>query len=68
MISPVNVADTISSSSQGIRARNVSNTEVLRYGLSVGVIAAIFSISSVASSSITSMASSTVTMPTSRFS
>ena len=38
------------------------------YGCSDGSIAAIFSISSVASSSMTSMASSKVTMPTRRFS
>ena len=66
MIWPVNVAETIRSSSQGIRDLYVSQTLVLRYGLSVGSIAAIFSISSVVSSSMTSMASSTVMMPTRR--
>ena len=66
IICPVNVADTISSNSHGIRERNVSKTPVLRYGLSDGRIAAIFSISSVVSSCNTSIASSTVTMPTRR--
>ena len=62
----VKVADTISSNSHGMRLDHVSRTPVLRYGLSVGTIAAIFSMSSVTSSSMTSMASSTVTIPTSR--
>ena len=62
----VNVADIIRNRSQGTRLRQVANTPVFIYGLSDGAIAAIFSISSVASSWITSMASSTVTMPTSR--
>ena len=63
---PVKVAEIISSSSQGMRCFQVSTTPVWKYGLSVGRMAAIFSMSSVASSSITSMASSTVMMPTSR--
>ena len=67
-IIPVKVADNISIISQGVRARQVSNTPVLRYGLSPGRMAAIFSISSVTSSCRMSMASSTVTMPTRRFS
>ena len=68
IISPVKVADTIISISQGIRFLNRSTGELLRYGFSEGVIPLISSISSVASSSMTSMASSKVTMPTIRFS
>ena len=62
---PVKVADTISKSSHGILFSHMLKTPVFKYGLSFGVIAAIFSISSVASSSMTSIASSTVTIPTS---
>ena len=64
----MNVADSISTISQGSRAFQVAKTPVRRYGLSEGSIAAIFSKSSVVSSSMTSIASSTVTIPTSRFS
>ena len=65
MIIPVKVADIMSNSSQGIRFFHVSNTPVLIYGASVGLIAAIFSISSVASCCMMSTTSSTVMMPTS---
>ena len=69
MIIPVNVAEIMSMRSHGIRLIKISHTVSLSYGLSVvGVIAATFWISSVASSSMTSIASSTVTIPTSRFS
>ena len=47
---PVNVAEIIKRSSQGILFFHVSKTPVFIYGLSLGTIAAIFSISSVASS------------------
>ena len=67
-IIPVKVADSISTISQGMRAFQVEKMEVFRYGLSEGSIAAIFSKSSVVSSSITSIASSTVTIPMRRFS
>ena len=68
MTMPVSVAETISSSSHGIRFFQISTGVERIYGCSDGSIAAIFSMSSVASSSMTSMASSKVTMPTSRFS
>ena len=68
MTSPVSVAEIISSISQGIRFFQISNGEERRYGCSDGSIAAIFSISSVASSCMTSMASSKVTIPTRRLS
>ena len=66
MICPVKVAEIMRSSSQGMRDLKVSRVLVLRYGLSEGSMAAIFSMSSVVSSCRTSMASSMVTMPTSR--
>ena len=68
MTRPVSVAEIISSISQGIRFFQISNGDERRYGCSDGSIAAIFSISSVASSCMTSMASSKVTIPTRRFS
>ena len=68
MIRPVNVAETISSMSQGMRCLKRSNVDERRYVLSDGVMPPMISMSSVASSSMTSMASSKVTMPTMRFS
>ena len=62
----VNVADTINSSSHGIRDAHDRKMPVFRYGFSDGRIAAICSMSSVASDSMTSIASSTVTIPTRR--
>ena len=50
MMLPVNVAETIRISSHGMRFFHVANTPVFMYGRSVGVIAAMTSISSVASS------------------
>ena len=50
MMLPVNVAEIMRSKSHGIRFFHVAKTPVFMYGLSVGVIAAIISISSVASS------------------
>ena len=67
-IMPVKVAETIRSSSQGMRFFQISKTPVFIYGRSEGVMAAMISMSSVASCSMTSMTSSTVTMPTRRFS
>ena len=52
------MAEIIRRSSQGMRLLQCWNTLVFRYGLSVGVMAAIFSMSSVVSSRSTSMASS----------
>ena len=68
IISCVKTAESIKSSSHGMRLLYRSVTLSRGYGLSDGVIAAIFSMSSVASSRITSIASSTVTIPTSLFS
>ena len=68
IIAPVKVADIISNNSHGILFFHVSNTPVLMYVLSLGVIAAIFSISSVVSSSIMSKISSIVIIPTNLFS
>ena len=65
---PVKVADIISTNSHGILFANMTGAGVLRYGRSDGVIAAIFSMSSVVSCVNTSIASSTVTIPTRRFS
>ena len=49
IIAPVKVAEIISNISHGIRALKVAKIPVLKYVLSDGKIAAIFSISSVAS-------------------
>ncbi len=67
-IEPVIVPAIMSMRSQIIRFFTIVNTLVLRYGVSRGCIAAICSISFVASSSMTSTISSTVTIPTSLFS
>ena len=68
MIAPVKVAEIMRRSSQGILFLYVSKMPTRKYGLSVGMIAAIFSISSVASSSRISTTSSMVMIPTRRFS
>ena len=64
-IVPVIAADNISINSQKILFLACLKSDVLKYDSSVGLIAAILSISSVASSCITSIASSNVTIPTS---
>ena len=68
MIRPVNVAEIMSIRSHGTRLSQIFQTLVFKYGLSLGVIAAIISKSSVASSSMTSRMSSMVIMPTILFS
>ena len=65
MMLPVKVAEIINSKSHGILFLYASKTVVFKYGLSDGITAAIFSISSVVSSSRMSTTSSTVMMPTS---
>lgn len=66
MMLPVKVAEIIRNSSQGARFFQFSKMDTFMYGLSEGAMAAMRSMSSVASSCMTSMASSTVTMPTRR--
>ena len=66
IIMPVNVAEIIRISSHGRRFFASVTTLVLRYSSSEGSMAAIFSKSSVFSSSMTSTMSSTVMMPTRR--
>lgn len=63
---PVKVEESINMRSHITRDLQMSQTEFLRYGRPDGVIAAIFPMSSVVSSSKTSSASSTVMMPTRR--
>ena len=65
-IPPVIVLESIKIRSHGILFFANVKTPVFRYGFSLGSIAAIFSKSSVASSSMTSMTSSTVMIPTRR--
>ncbi len=64
-IVPVIAADSISTKSQNTLFFACFISDVLKYDSSVGLIAAIRSISSVASACITSIASSNVTIPTS---
>ena len=68
IIAPVMDAESVKNNNQKILFLAWVNADVLRYGSSVGEIAAIISISSVASSLTTSIMSSTVTIPTRRFS
>ena len=65
-IAPVMVLDSIRIRSHGILFFASWNTLVFKYGFSLGSMAAIFSKSSVASSSMTSITSSTVMIPTRR--
>ena len=65
-IPPVIVLESIKIRSHGILFFASVNTPVFKYGFSLGSMAAIFSKSSVASSSMTSMTSSTVMIPTRR--
>ena len=62
---PVIMDENIRTSNHGILLLAWAKEEVSKYVFSLGATAAIFVISSVASSITTSMASSTVTMPTS---
>ena len=63
MIMPVKMAEIIKNSSHGMRFLASVRTPVLRYSSSEGSMAAIFSKSSVFSSSMTSTMSSMVMMP-----
>ena len=66
MIVPVMMEVNIKIKSHGIRFFACWRTDVSKYVFSLGLMAAIFVISSVASSTITSIASSNVTIPTMR--